>query len=154
MVPDFAIHNGRWRSIDGIPSFGEVVALDQVMPPPNRRSLVATVTGLFDGIRKVFGASPAAKRDGLSASDFGLNGGHGRCSVCLGIGEVEDGSIWAACPACGGARYGHAALSVRVADVNVQELLETPVDRLSVWLRHLVYRSVSLGRCPTWESVM
>jgi excinuclease ABC A subunit len=131
MVPDFAIHNGRWRSIDGIPSFGEVVALDQVMPPPNRRSLVATVTGLFDGIRKVFGASPAAKRDGLSASDFGLNGGHGRCSVCLGIGEVEDGSIWAACPACGGARYGHAALSVRVADVNVQELLETPVDRLS-----------------------
>ncbi len=73
--PDFTLRHGSWRSIEGTGSIREVVALDQVMPPPNRRSLVATFTGVFDDIRKVFGNSPAAKRDGLSASDFGVNSG-------------------------------------------------------------------------------
>ncbi|HEX2093005.1 MAG TPA: hypothetical protein VHG28_11410 [Longimicrobiaceae bacterium] len=129
--PDFALRRGSWRSIKGTDTVREVVALDQVMPPPNRRSLVATFTGVFDDIRKVFGSSPAARRDGLSASDFGVNAGNGRCQVCLGGGEVADGDLWLPCPACGGSRYGHAAMSVRIAGVNVQELLDTPVEQLS-----------------------
>ena len=36
---DFALRKGRWRSLSGTRSISEVVALDQVMPPPNRRSL-------------------------------------------------------------------------------------------------------------------
>jgi excinuclease ABC A subunit len=129
-APDFAVRQGRWRSVGGTGPIDEVVALDQAMPPPNRRSLVATYAGVFDGIRKTFGNSPAAERDGLSASDFGVNGGTGRCAVCQGAGEVADGDLWSPCPACGGSRYGHAPLSVRIEGVNVQELLETPVDRL------------------------
>ena len=66
-VSDFALRKGRWRSLSGARSITEVVALDQVMPPANRRSLVVTVTDVFDDIRKVFGTSPAAMRDGLSA---------------------------------------------------------------------------------------
>ncbi len=127
---DFTLRRGRWRSIAGTDPIDEVVALDQAMPPPNRRSLVATLAGVFDDLRKVFGSSPAAKRDGLSASDFGVNAGQGRCPICLGVGEVADGDLWSVCPACGGSRYGQAALSVRVAGTNVQELLETPVERL------------------------
>lgn len=127
---DFALRHGSWRSVHGAGLIDEVVPLDQVMPPPNRRSIVATFTGVFDDIRKVFGSSPAAKRDRLSASDFGINSGMGRCQTCLGVGEVADGDLWAPCHACGGARYGHAALSVRLDGVNVQELLETPVERL------------------------
>jgi excinuclease ABC A subunit len=129
--PDFTLRHGSWRSIEGTGSIREVVALDQVMPPPNRRSLVATFTGVFDDIRKAFGNSPAAKRDGLSASDFGVNAGNGRCQVCLGGGEVADGDLWSACPACGGSRYGHSALSVRIDGINVQDLLDTPVEQLS-----------------------
>jgi excinuclease ABC A subunit len=127
---DFAVRQGRWRSVGGTGPIDEVVALDQAMPPPNRRSLVGTYTGVFDGIRKIFGNSPAAKRDGLSSSDFGVNGGHGRCATCLGVGEVTDGDLWSPCSTCGGSRYGHAALSVRIEGVNVQDLLETPVERL------------------------
>ena len=122
---------GRWRSVSGAGAIDEVVTLDQAMPPSNRRSLVATFTGVFDQIRKVFGGSPAAKKDGLSASDFGVNGGQGRCPRCLGIGDVGDGGVWSPCPSCGGARFGHAASSVRVAGVNVQELLDRPLDRLT-----------------------
>lgn len=130
VASDFALRRGHWRSVAGTSSISEVVALDQIMPMPNRRSLVATFTGVFDEIRKVFGTSPAAKRDGLSASDFGVNAGHGRCPICLGVGEVADGDLWSLCPVCGGSRYGHAALSVRINGINVQELLETSMERL------------------------
>jgi excinuclease ABC A subunit len=127
---DFALRKGSWRSISGASRITEVVALDQAMPPANRRSLVATFTDLFDNIRKIFGASPDAKREGLTAADFGTNAGHGRCSVCSGVGQVVDGELWSICPACGGARYGHHVLAVRVAGMNVQELLDTPFDEL------------------------
>jgi excinuclease ABC A subunit len=130
---DFALRRGQWRSVVGTGSISEVVALDQVMPTPNRRSLVATFMDVFDGIRKVFGTSPAAKRDGLSASDFGVNAGQGRCPICLGVGEVADGALWAVCSACGGSRYGRAALSIRIAGMNVHELLETSVEGLQEW---------------------
>ena len=130
---DFALRSGRWRSVSGIRTVTEVVALDQTVPQPNRRSLVATCAGLFDKIRSVFAVSPAAKRAGLSASDFGINAGRGRCQSCLGAGELDDGDNRSVCPVCGGSRYGHDALSVRVADVNVRELMDTPVDHLGSW---------------------
>jgi len=82
---DFALRRGQWRSVTGANKITEVVALDQTMPQPNRRSLVATVTGVFDDIRKVFGDSSDAKREGLTASDFGVNAGEGRCSTCGGV---------------------------------------------------------------------
>ncbi|MGA8810012.1 MAG: hypothetical protein WB973_19245 [Thermoanaerobaculia bacterium] len=127
---DFALRRGKWRSISGAAAIKEVVALDQTMPQPNRRSLVATFSGLFDDVRKVFAASPDAKREGLTASDFGVNAGNGRCDVCAGAGAVSDGDLWSTCPSCGGARYGQRVLAVRVGGVNVQELLETPFAQL------------------------
>jgi excinuclease ABC A subunit len=127
---DFSVRQGKWHSINGTRSITEVVALDQVMPPANRRSLVATFTGIFDNIRDVFGAATSAKLEGLSASDFGVNAGGGRCSVCAGIGEVVNGDLWSVCPSCGGSRYGQAALSVRIDGFNIEELLQTPVQNL------------------------
>jgi excinuclease ABC A subunit len=127
---DFALRRGEWRSITGAAAIKEVVALDQTMPQPNRRSLVATFSGLFDGVRKVFAASSAAKREGLTPSDFGVNAGTGRCAVCAGAGAVSDGDLWSTCPSCGGARYGQSVLAVRVGGVNVQELLETSFAQL------------------------
>ncbi len=127
---EFSLRRGRWKSISGLSSLQEIVALDQATPPANRRSLVATFSSDFDAIRKTFGSSPAARRERLSPSDFGVNAGNGRCPVCAGLGEVEDGSRFSVCPRCGGSRYTHEVLSVRVAGTNVQELLEMPVDRL------------------------
>ena len=127
---DFALRRGKWRSISGAAAIKEVVALDQTMPQPNRRSLVATFTGLFDDVRKVLAASPDAKREGLTASDFGVNAGNGRCAVCAGAGAVSDGDLWSTCPSCGGSRYGQRVLAVRVGGINVQELLETPFQQL------------------------
>jgi len=123
-------YRGRWRSVSGLEYLSELIALDQGMPSPNRRSLVATATGLFDAVRNAFALSPDAKREGLSASDFGINGGKGRCEACLGIGEVDD-DVASPCPRCGGARFGRAALAVRVHGFNIRELLEVPVKQLA-----------------------
>jgi excinuclease ABC A subunit len=128
---DFSLRHGQWQSVSGTNSISEVVALDQVVPPPNRRSLVATLIDVFDGIRKVFGTSSDAKREGMTASDFGVNAGGGRCPVCAGVGEVANEDIWSVCPTCGGSRYGQAALSVRIDGINIQELLQTPFQRLA-----------------------
>jgi excinuclease ABC A subunit len=127
---DFALRRGKWRSITGAAAVKEVVALDQTMPQPNRRSLVATFTGLFDDVRRVFASSPDAKREGLTASDFGVNAGNGRCAVCAGAGSIAEGDLWSTCPSCGGTRYGQRVLAVRVNGLNVQELLETPFEQL------------------------
>jgi excinuclease UvrABC ATPase subunit len=130
---DFALRRGKWHSITGAAAIKEVVALDQTMPQPNRRSLVATFTGLFDGVRRVFAASLDAKKEGLTASDFGVNAGNGRCPVCAGAGAISDGDLWSTCPSCGGARYGQRVLAVRVGGLNVQELLEVPFEQLCAY---------------------
>lgn len=131
VAPDFDVHHdGTWKSVSGRDAIARLVALDQVAPAPNRRSLVATATGAFDRIRKAFGDSPDAGVVGLSASDFGLNAGMGRCQTCLGLGELEEDGVLDPCPSCGGARWGAAALAVRVEGLNIRDLLDTPLDRL------------------------
>lgn len=130
-VNDFATRAmGRWKSVGGLEKAGSLVALDQTVPSPNRRSLVATMTGVFDSIRRAFAASEGARKEGLSASDFGLNGGKGRCGTCLGLGELSEADVASPCPACGGARYGPAVLAVRSRGYNVGELLDSPVADL------------------------
>jgi excinuclease ABC A subunit len=119
-----------WRSASGLDLVEATVILDQQMPPPNRRSLVATATGVYDGIRKAFAASPAAKKEGLAASDFSINSGGGRCDLCLGLGIVGEAETAGRCPACGGSRFGPEVLAVRAHGFNVRELLETPVEAL------------------------
>lgn len=129
-IADFDQRPGTWTRIEGAEHIKGLVALDQRTPPANRRSIVATFLDLSDIIRTAFGASDQARRAGLSASDFGLNAGAGRCQLCLGIGEVPEHDLWTTCPGCGGTRFGQDALSVRVEDRNISELLDLPVTEL------------------------
>jgi excinuclease ABC A subunit len=129
-VEDFDQRHGRWTSIEGTELIKGLIALDQKAPPPNRRSLVATFLGVAEVIRAAFGSASQARSAGLSPSDFGLNAGAGRCQLCLGIGEVAEHDQWTTCPVCGGTRFGQDALSVRVDDMSVSELLDVPATAL------------------------
>jgi excinuclease ABC A subunit len=129
-IGDFDQRKGRWTSIEGMEHIKGLVALDQKAPPPNRRSLVATFLELSEIVRTAYGSSAEARQIGLCPSDFGLNAGAGRCQVCLGIGEVAEHDQWVTCPGCGGVRFGQDAVSVRVEDMTIVELLETPVSGL------------------------
>lgn len=126
----FTWPDGMWESITGFKGISQVLALEPRTPSAQRRSTVATLLGLADDLRRIFGKSPEAKKVGLAPSDFGWNAGSGRCQTCLGLGEIEDGDRWVSCPHCGGRRFGEEALAVKVEGLSVADLLELTITRL------------------------
>ena len=130
-VEDFALKEGGRCELRGYDAIRRLVALDQVAPPPNKRSLVATFIGLGDVLRKSFAATPAAKRLGLEPSDFGINSGSGRCPRCDGLGEIDSAAGGEApCPACGGSRFGPVVLSVLQDGYSVGDVLRMSFEQL------------------------
>jgi excinuclease ABC A subunit len=126
----FAWPEGVWERVKGAESIRSVIALEPRTPSTHRRSTVATLLELAEDLRRLFGKSEEARRAGLTAKDFGLNAGHGRCQTCLGLGEIEDGDRWVSCPHCGGRRFGEEALGVRVEGLNVADLLDLSITEL------------------------
>jgi excinuclease ABC A subunit len=147
----FTWPDGVWERITGTESIHSVLALEPRTPGAQRRSTVATLLGMAEDLRRIFGKSEEARRAGLTATDFGWNAGRGRCQTCLGLGEVEDGDRWVSCPHCGGRRFGEEGLGVRVEglsvadllDLSITELLDHPFSDLAGW-RPLINQLVAL----------
>ncbi|MBV6811345.1 excinuclease ABC subunit UvrA [Xanthomonas campestris pv. pennamericanum] len=151
-----------------VPSEGAIVAgLDQVrrlvrvdQKPIGRtpRSNLATYTGLFDPVRKLFAATPAARRRRYDPGQFSFNVAKGRCATCEGEGSVYVEllfmpSVYAPCPTCHGARYNAKTLEIALRGHNIAQVLEMTVDQAAIFfaddasvLRPLqVLREVGLG---------
>src|SRR5436853_326551 len=82
-----------------------------------RCSTIATSTGLYDAVGKLFAATPAASKRRYDAGRFSFNVAKGRCSTCEGEGFVSVEllflpSVYAPCPTCHGARYNSDTLSI------------------------------------------
>lgn len=102
----------------------------------NVRSTVATYSGVLDDLRSAYAATPAAKKDGVTAGDFSYNTGSLRCPRCEGTGQVvldvqflPDVDI--PCPDCDGTRYAPDATRIRLntteGNRSLPELLGTTV---------------------------
>jgi excinuclease ABC subunit A len=94
---------------------------------------LATYTGLFDPVRQLFAATPAARSRHFSAGRFSFNVDGGRCPACAGEGFVTVEllfmpSIYAPCQACRGARYNPETLAIRFHDKNIADVLSSSVD--------------------------
>ena len=97
------------------------------------RSNLATYTGLFDHVRRLFAATPAARSRRYDAGRFSFNVAKGRCETCEGEGFVSVEllfmpSVYAPCPTCHGARYNPQTLKVTWRDRNIAEVLAMTVD--------------------------
>ena len=97
------------------------------------RSNLATYTGLFDHVRKLFANTPEAKRRRYDAGRFSFNVAKGRCETCEGEGSVSVEllfmpSVYAPCPTCHGARYNEATLKIHWKDRNIAEILQMTVE--------------------------
>jgi excinuclease UvrABC ATPase subunit len=104
----------------------EVVAVDQSTPGANRRSTVATYTGAFDQVRKVF-----AKATGVDPSLFSANSA-GACSECGGLGVIEQDlafldSVTSVCGSCRGRRFSDDVLDLRMRGRSIGDVLEMTV---------------------------
>ena len=97
------------------------------------RSNLATYTGLFDHVRKLFAATPAARTRRYDAGRFSFNVAKGRCDTCDGEGFVSVEmlfmpSVFAPCPTCHGARYNAKTLEVVYRDKSIADVLALTVD--------------------------
>ncbi|TXC79105.1 hypothetical protein [Paraburkholderia azotifigens] len=126
-IEDFRVVRGKWKSCKGADNISALYALDQGSPSSQPRSLVATYLGFADALRRELASTDAAHTLKLQATDFGTNAGRGRCQACMGLGTSSDGE---ACTVCGGRRFGHDALSVRVGGLNIAEWLDLPLSSL------------------------
>jgi excinuclease ABC subunit A len=110
-----------------------VVAINQKPIGRTPRSNLATYTGFFDDVRRLFAATPAAKAHRYSASRFSFNVKGGRCPTCEGEGFVFVEllfmpSVYAPCPTCHGTRYQESTLHVQYRGKNIAEILAQSVD--------------------------
>jgi excinuclease ABC subunit A len=110
-----------------------VVSVNQKPIGRTPRSNLATYTGFFDEVRRLFAATPAAKTHRYSASRFSFNVKGGRCATCEGEGFVcvellFMPSVYAPCPVCRGTRYQESTLKVLYRGKNIADVLALSVD--------------------------
>lgn len=121
------------RIVDGMAHIRRLVTVDQKPIGRTPRSNLATYTGLFDHVRKLFAATQMAKARRYSVGRFSFNVAKGRCPNCEGAGFVSVEllflpSVYTPCPVCQGQRYNAKTLEVTYRDKNIAEVLDLTVD--------------------------
>jgi excinuclease ABC subunit A len=121
------------RIASGGDRISRLVRVDQKPIGRSPRSNMATYTGIFDHIRKLFAQTKLAKTRHYDTSRFSFNVGKGRCEHCQGEGFVMVEllflpSVYTPCPTCHGSRYNPKTLEVRYRDKNISEVLGLAVD--------------------------
>ncbi|MCK9868676.1 excinuclease ABC subunit UvrA [Nocardiopsis dassonvillei] len=112
---------------------GRVVWVSQQPIGRTPRSNLATYTGLFDTVRKLFAATEEARALGYGPGRFSFNVVGGRCPECEGEGFVSVELLflpttYAPCPTCGGSRYNDDTLRVRYRGRTVADVLAMSVE--------------------------
>ncbi|KMT53027.1 excinuclease ABC subunit UvrA [Pseudomonas fildesensis] len=118
----------------GLEHIRRLVQVDQKPIGRTPRSNLATYTGLFDNVRKLFAATPAAKKRHYGAGQFSFNVAKGRCPNCEGEGFVSVEllfmpSVYAPCPTCHGARYNPETLAIEWQGLNIAQVLGLTVEQ-------------------------
>jgi excinuclease ABC subunit A len=119
--------------IAGMEGVKRLVIVDQKPIGRTPRSNLATYTGLFDHVRKLFAATKMARARRYDAGRFSFNVAKGRCETCQGEGFVCVEllflpSVYAPCPTCHGARFNVKTLEIKIRDKSVADVLGMTVD--------------------------
>jgi len=146
------------RIAEGLEGIKRLVVVDQRPIGRTPRSNLATYTGLFDHVRKLFAGTRQARARHYDAGRFSFNVAKGRCETCAGEGFVMVEllflpSVYTPCPTCHGARYNAKTLEITYRDKNIADVLgltvddafEFFVDELHVRRALDVVRQVGLG---------
>jgi excinuclease ABC subunit A len=139
--------------VSGLEQIGRLVVVDQKPIGRTPRSNMATYTGLFDHVRKLFAATKLAKVRRYDAGRFSFNVAKGRCKTCRGEGFVCVEllflpSIYAPCPTCHGSRFNVKTLEIKYRDKSIADVLAMTVDMAANFFvaEPQVFRALSVLR--------
>ena len=123
----------KGQIIAGMDKVSRLIDINQKAIGRTPRSNLATYTGLFDDVRKLFAATAEAKARGYDAGRFSFNTPKGRCPNCEGLGFVSVEllflpSVYAPCQVCHGQRYDNDTLAITYRDKNIAEVLDLTVE--------------------------
>lgn len=129
------------RIIAGMEAIKRLVRVDQKPIGRTPRSNLATYTGLFDHVRKLFAATKAARSRHYTAGRFSFNVAQGRCETCEGEGQVCVEllflpSVYAPCPTCHGSRYNAKTLEIEYRGKNIAGVLGMTVNSAREFFDH------------------
>ncbi len=110
-----------------------IIEVDQKPIGRTPRSNLATYTGLFDHVRKIFAKVPEAKKKKMDPGQFSFNLPKGRCGNCEGEGMVMVEllflpSVYSPCPVCKGKRYNEETLRIKYKGMTIADVLGLSVD--------------------------
>jgi excinuclease ABC subunit A len=133
---------GETVRAEGVAAVDRLVRVDQRPIGRTPRSNLATYTGLFDAVRKLFAATEGARARGYGAGRFSFNVAEGRCPTCQGEGFVTVELLflpgtYSPCPTCHGARYDPETLEITYRGKNIAEVLDLTVDAAADFLADL-----------------
>jgi excinuclease ABC subunit A len=130
---DAAVETLGGEITEGLDKIKRLVVVDQKPIGRTPRSNLATYTGLFDHVRKLFAATKQARARRYDAGRFSFNVAKGRCETCQGEGFVCVEllflpSVYAPCPTCKGTRYNAKTLEIKVREKSIADVLAMTVD--------------------------
>ena len=121
------------RISGGLETIRRLVVVDQKPIGRTPRSNLATYTGLFDHVRRLFAGTKQARSRRYDAGRFSFNVAKGRCETCQGEGFVMVEllflpSVYSPCPTCHGSRYNAKTLEIKYRGRSIAEVLDMTVD--------------------------
>ena len=119
--------------VAGMDYVKRLVTVDQKAIGRTPRSNLATYTGLFDHVRKLFAATSEAKARRYNVGRFSFNTVKGRCPNCEGLGFVMVEllflpSVYSPCQVCHGQRYNEETLEIKYRGKNIAQVLALTVE--------------------------
>ena len=99
------------------------------------RSTVATYSGVFTEIRKLYANLEESVNENLSLKDFSYNTGQFRCSTCNGTGEINLDvqflpDVEITCPECDGLRYSSKCEHIKYKGYSIKDLMNLTISQL------------------------
>ncbi|MEV0457347.1 excinuclease ABC subunit UvrA [Catellatospora methionotrophica] len=136
--------------VRGLEHFDRLVRVDQKPIGRTPRSNLATYTGMFDAVRKLFASTAQARERGYDPGRFSFNVAAGRCPTCQGEGFVTVELIflpgtYATCPDCHGARYDPETLEITYRGATIADVLAMTVEQAGHFLADVPAAVRSLG---------
>ncbi len=125
---------GAHRTVEGLQHIDKVIDIDQSPIGRTPRSNPATYTGLWQPLRDLFAALPAARMRGYKAGRFSFNVPNaGRCENCKGDGIIKIEmhflpDVYVPCEVCHGTRYNREVQEIKFRDHSISDILELTVD--------------------------